>query len=122
MKTSDVLAALAALSQEHRLAIYRLLVEHGNEGLTAGAIAERIGIPPATLSFHLDKLASAGLIVARQESRFIWYRADFEAMTALIVYMTENCCRSSAACDAACTPAAAAPPVAPKRPAPTRRR
>jgi DNA-binding transcriptional ArsR family regulator len=121
MKTSDVLTALSALSHEHRLAIYRLLVEHGAEGMTAGRIAERLKLPPATLSFHLKELSGAGLIVARQESRFVWYRADFDAMAQLIGYMTENCCRSSAACDAGCVPAASATPTARRRSATPRR-
>lgn len=122
MKTPQVLAALGALSQEHRLAIYRLLVEHGPEGLTAGVIAERLKLAPATLSFHLKELSAAGLIHSRQESRYIWYRADFDAMTGLIGYMTENCCRSSAACDAACVPAITATPTVRKRSATSRRR
>jgi ArsR family transcriptional regulator, arsenate/arsenite/antimonite-responsive transcriptional repressor len=121
MKTPHVLAALGALSQEHRLAIYRLLVEHGPDGLTAGTIAERLKLPPATLSFHLKELSSAGLILSRQEGRFIWYRADFDAMTGLIGYMTENCCRSSAACAASCAPAVSTTPTARKRPASSRR-
>ena len=115
MKTTQVLSALSALSQESRLAIYRLLVEHGPEGLTAGTIAERLGLPAATLSFHLKELSQAGLIIGRQESRYIWYRADFDAMAGLIGYMTENCCRSSTACDAACVPAVTATPTVRKR-------
>jgi len=105
METKKALVALAALSQENRLAIFRLLVEQGTEGLPAGSIAERLKVAPATLSFHLKELAHAGLIVARQDGRFIWYRANFDAMTGLVAYLTENCCRSSAACDPACAPA-----------------
>ena len=123
MKTSQVLAALGALSQGYRLAIYRLLVEHGPGGLTAGAIAQSLGLPPATLSFHLKELAAAGLVLSRQEGRYVRYRTDFDAMTGLIAYMTESCCRQGAACDAApCVPAATTPPAARKRPASTRRR
>lgn len=115
METKDVLAALSALSQEHRLAIFRLLVEQGPEGLPAGTIAERLKIAAPTLSFHLKELANAGLVRSRQEGRFVWYRADFDSMTGLIAYMTENCCRDSAACDAACVPAISATPTVRKR-------
>ena len=121
METKEVLSALGALSQEHRLAIYRLLVEQGPDGLNAGTIAERLKLPPATLSFHLKELSAAGLILARQESRYIWYRADFDAMTGLLGYLTENCCRSSAACATSCAPAVTATPTARKRPAKLRR-
>lgn len=105
MKTSEVLAALAALSQETRLAVFRLLVQHAPEGLPAGQVGERLGIPAASLSFHLKELARAGLVVARPAGRFVWYRADVDAMNGLIGYLTENCCRSSAVCDPACAPA-----------------
>ncbi|HVE48485.1 MAG TPA: metalloregulator ArsR/SmtB family transcription factor [Casimicrobiaceae bacterium] len=121
MKTMKVLAALGALSQEHRLAIFRQLVEYGPDGLTAGTIAERLKLPPATLSFHLKELSAAGLILSRQESRFIWYRADFDTMIGLVAYLTENCCRSSAACETSCVPVITRKPIAPKRSAPTRR-
>ena len=104
MKTSNVLAALAALAQETRLAIYRLLVEHAPEGLPAGQIAERLGIPPASLSFHFKELTRAGLIVPRPEGRFVWYSADLDAMNGVVGYLTENCCRSSPVCDAKCAP------------------
>jgi DNA-binding transcriptional ArsR family regulator len=104
MKTSNVLVALAALAQETRLAIYRLLVEHAPEGLPAGQIAERLGIPPASLSFHFKELTRAGLIVPRPEGRFVWYRADLDAMNGVVGYLTENCCRSSAVCDPKCAP------------------
>lgn len=118
---SQALAALSALSQESRLAIYRLLVEHGQQGMAAGAIAERLELPAATLSFHLKELSSAGLIVARQDGRFIWYRADFDAVTNLIAYMTENCCRSGSTCDPGCIPTTAHRPTARKRSATHRR-
>jgi len=121
METLQALAALSALSQESRLAIYRLLVEHGQDGLAAGAIAERLKLPAATLSFHLKALSSAGLIVGRQEGRFIWYRPDFGAVTDLIVYLTENCCRSSSTCDPCGVPTSAHRPTARKRSATNRR-
>ena len=115
MKTKQVLSALSALAHGHRLAIYRLLVEHGPEGLTPGTISERLKVPAPTLSFHLKELSAAGLVLSRQEGRYIWYRADFDAMTQLLGYMTENCCHSSAACDAACAPAVTATPTLRKR-------
>ena len=121
MKTKEVLLALGALSQEHRLAIFRLLVERGPEGLSAGAIAERLKLPPPTLSFHLKELANADLVRSRQEGRFVWYRANFDAMTGLIAYMTVNCCRSSTTCDPSCVPAITATPTVRKRSATSRR-
>ena len=120
METTKVLSALAALSQEHRLAVFRLLVEHAPEGLTPGVIAERLSLAPATLSFHLKELSHAGLIASRQDGRFIWYRADLATMNGLVGYLTENCCRASSVCDAACVPAGAPRPVA--APLPTRRK
>jgi ArsR family transcriptional regulator, arsenate/arsenite/antimonite-responsive transcriptional repressor len=120
METKHVLAALAALSQEHRLAVFRLLVEHAPEGLSAGLIAERLALAPATLSFHLKELSHAGLIASRQDGRFIWYSADLKAMNGLVGYLTENCCGASSVCDAACVPAGAPRPVA--APLPTRRK
>ena len=120
METKSVLTALGALSQEHRLAIFRLLVEHAPEGLFAGEIAERLALAPPTLSFHLKELSQAGLIAPRQDGRFIWYRADLAAMNGLVGYLTENCCRASSVCDAACVPAGAPRPVA--APLPTRRK
>lgn len=92
METKAVVAALAALAHESRLAIFRLLVEAGPCGLPAGKIGERLGIPPATLSFHLKELNRAGLLVPRPESRFIYYAADFAAMAGLVGFLTDNCC------------------------------
>ena len=112
VKTSKALQALAGLAQETRLAAYRLLVEHAPEGLPAGQIAKRLGIPPPSLSFHLKELWHAGLIVPGQVGRFVWYRADLDAMNGLVAYLTENCCRSSAVCDPACAPKTAKAPVA----------
>lgn len=102
METSKALLALAALAQETRLGVYRLLVEHAPEGLPAGQIAERLEVPAPSLSFHLKELWRAGLIAPRQDGRFVWYRADLTAMSALVGYLTENCCRGSATCDPAC--------------------
>jgi DNA-binding transcriptional ArsR family regulator len=100
METYKVVEALSALAQDTRLAVYRLLVERGPQGLAAGAIGEKLDLPPATLSFHLAHLARAGLLRSRQEGRFVFYSADFENMNRLVGYLTENCCGG-----ASCTPA-----------------
>jgi DNA-binding transcriptional ArsR family regulator len=92
MESKIAVAALAALAQETRLAIYRLLVVRGPSGVSAGEIGAELKIAPATLSFHLKELAHAGLIVARQESRYIFYSANFGQMNALVGFLTENCC------------------------------
>ena len=106
MKTPAVIGALGALAHEHRLAIYRLLVQRGPEGLPAGAIGERVGLVPSSLTFHLQNLQRAGLIAQRRESRQLIYSADFAVMNGLVGYLTENCCgNSSAACSASCAPA-----------------
>ena len=104
METSNALVALAALAQDTRLGIYRLLVEHAPEGLPAGQIAERLDISPATLSFHLKELSRADLLLARQDGRFVWYRAALDEMNDLVEYLTANCCQASAACDPKCAP------------------
>ncbi len=104
MEMKQILSALSALAQETRLSVYRLLVEHAPEGLTAGQVAERLAVPPASLSFHLKELTHAGLIVPRPEGRFVWYSADLDAMNGVVGYLTENCCRSSAVCDPKCAP------------------
>ena len=104
MKTTSVLLALAALAQETRLAVYRLLVEHAPDGMPAGQVAEHLGIAPTSLSFHLKELTRAGLIVPRPDGRFVWYSADLDAMAGVVGYLTENCCRSSAVCDPKCAP------------------
>jgi DNA-binding transcriptional ArsR family regulator len=104
MESNSAVNALGALAQETRLAIFRLLVEHGQAGLPAGRIAEGLDLPAATLSFHLKELARAGLITARPEGRFIYYRTDFTAMNDLIAYLTENCCSASGNCESACLP------------------
>ena len=97
MKTVEVIEALGALAHEHRLAIFRLLVERGPTGLPAGKIAERVGLVPSSLTFHLQNLHRAGLIAQRRESRQLIYSADFSAMTALVGYLTDNCCAESGA-------------------------
>ena len=122
MEISNVVGALAALAQDTRLAVYRLLVEHAPDGLPAGQVAERLGIPPPSLSFHLKELSRAGLVLSRQEGRFVWYRADLDAMNGLVAYLTENCCCASAACAPSCAPARAARPVAVAMPVSRRRK
>lgn len=92
MEILDAASRLAALGHETRLAIFRLLVQAGHEGVNAGAIGEKLGLAPATLSFHLAHLNRAGLVAARQQSRFIYYAADFAVMNDLISYLTDNCC------------------------------
>lgn len=105
METISALKALAGLSQDTRLGIFRLLVEQGPEGLSAGEIVERLRLANATASFHLKELAQAQLVTPRQAGRFIYYSANYATMNGLIAYLTENCCRGSA-CDIACPPVA----------------
>lgn len=88
----DAVAALAALAQETRLAVFRMLVGAGPEGLTAGAVAGQAGVPPSTLSHHLATLERAGLVHSERESRLVRYRADFPAMRRLIDFLTDDCC------------------------------
>jgi DNA-binding transcriptional ArsR family regulator len=88
--------SLAALAQESRLAIFRLLVQAGETGVAAGALGEKLGIPPATLSFHLKTLATSGLVSARTDGRFVIYTANYVAMDKLIAYLTEHCCAGDA--------------------------
>jgi DNA-binding transcriptional ArsR family regulator len=108
MKTKQAVDALAALAQSTRLAVFRLLVRQGPSGMAAGEIASELALSPATLSFHLKELAHAGLVRAQPQGRFVFYAADFGAMTALLAYLTENCC---AADGASCAPGQACAPV-----------
>lgn len=105
MEAEYVIRALGALAQEHRLAVFRLLVQAGPEGLPAGALAEKVGVPASSMSFHLAQLANARLVSQRRQSRSIIYAADYAAMNGLMAYLTENCC-AGAECtpDASCTP------------------
>lgn len=96
MDNATATLRLAALAQETRLSIFRALVQAGPTGLNPGGLGERLGTAQATLSFHLKELKNAGLIQARQESRFIFYSADFDAMNALLSFLTENCCGGAA--------------------------
>ena len=105
MKTPEVIGALGALAHEHRLAIFRLLVERGPEGLPAGVIAERVGLVPSSLTFHLQALQRANLIRQVRASRQLIYSADFTAMNELVGYLTDNCCAASgASCETGCGP------------------
>jgi DNA-binding transcriptional ArsR family regulator len=99
METTHAVTTLSALAQPSRLAAFRLLVEAGPEGMPAGAIGEKLDLPPATLSFHLAGLTRAGLAQSRQEGRFVIYTANFDSMNSLVAFLTENCCGGRA-----CTP------------------
>lgn len=92
MKKPDALASLAALAQDNRLDIFRLLVEAGRDGMAAGAVADALDLAPNTLTFHFDRLRDAGLVTVRREGRSMIYAARYETMNALIGYLTENCC------------------------------
>lgn len=92
MESKTAVTALSALAQESRLAVFRLLVQNGPEGLTPGVIGESLALPPATLSFHLKTLAQAGLVSVIQEGRFLRYRADMAAFNALTAFLVEDCC------------------------------
>lgn len=92
MRADDAVEALGALAQEHRLALFRLLVQAGDKGLAAGAIAEKLGVPNSSLSFHLAQLKNAGLILQERQHRSLIYRANYPAMNALLDYLSENCC------------------------------
>jgi DNA-binding transcriptional ArsR family regulator len=96
MKMPNAAELLAALGHESRLSIYRLLVEAGQNGMNASAIGEKLALVPATLSFHLSHLSRVGLIKGRQESRFIYYAADYGVMQALLAFLTDNCCQGNA--------------------------
>ena len=97
MKAKDVIEALGALAHEHRLGVFRLLVGRGPAGLSAGRIAERMGLVPSSLTFHLQILQRGGLITQHREGRQLIYSADFTDMTSLVGYLTDNCCAESAA-------------------------
>lgn len=110
MNRAETIDAFAALAHEHRLAIYRLLVQAGPDGKPAGEIAAALDMPPSSLSFHLAHLNRAGLITQRRESRSLIYSADFDQMNALVGFLTENCCGGRS-----CAPAAKEPPAKRKR-------
>jgi ArsR family transcriptional regulator, arsenate/arsenite/antimonite-responsive transcriptional repressor len=110
MEKTDAVAALAALAQDNRLDVYRLLVQAGPDGMSAGAVAEALDLAPNTLTFHFDRLRVAGLVGVRREGRSMIYAARYEAMNGLIAFLTENCCQG-----AACTPAGQPKPTRAKR-------
>lgn len=107
MESTQAVAALAALAQEHRLAVFRLLVQAGPEGIPAGQVAEALDLAPNTLTFHFDRLRMAGLVTVRREGRSMIYAARFEVMNRLLGFLTENCCQGAPGqCAAApCAPA-----------------
>src|ERR1700685_1746547 len=113
MEKTDAVAALAALAQDSRLDVFRLLVQAGPEGCPAGEVGSRVKLAPNTLTFHFDRLRGAGLVTVRREGRSMIYAARYEAMNDLIAFLTENCCQGA--------PASCAPPVC-KPSAPTRKR
>ena len=115
MKAPETVNALGALAHEHRLAIYRLLVEKGPDGLSAGDIAERIGLVPSSLTFHVQSLQLAGLIIQRRVSRQLFYFADFAAMNELVDYLTKNCCGRTQSCAPVCNPMVATKTIAKSR-------
>ena len=112
MKKPQALAGLSALAQENRLDTFRLLVQAGPDGMPAGEVAAVLGLPPNTLTFHFDRLREAGLVTVRREGRSMIYAARYEAMNALIGYLTENCCKGAAA---SCAGPTCEPAVSKKR-------
>src|SRR5579862_5213740 len=106
MEKTDAVTALAALAQDNRLDVYRLLVQAGPDGMAAGAIAEALDLPPNTLTFHFDRLRMAGLATVRRDGRSMIYAAQFETMNSLLGFLTDNCCGG-----APCAPAATCKPA-----------
>jgi ArsR family transcriptional regulator, arsenate/arsenite/antimonite-responsive transcriptional repressor len=106
MEKTDAVAALAALAQDNRLDVFRLLVQAGPDGLAAGTVAARLSLAPNTLSFHFDRLRQAGLVTVKREGRSLIYAARFETMNALLGYLTENCCGGDVS---ACAPVVCQP-------------
>src|SRR5271155_1946315 len=107
MEKTDVVAALAALAQDNRLDVFRLLVEAGPEGMPAGAVATALDLAPNTLTFHFDRLRTAGLVTVRREGRSMIYAARYETMNGLVAFLTKNCCQGASA---SCAPAAVCKP------------
>jgi ArsR family transcriptional regulator len=107
MKTPDAVVALSALAQDNRLQIFRLLVQAGPEGMPAGKVSDALGLAPNTLTFHFDRLRSAGLVTVRREGRSMIYAAQFDTMNELLGFLTENCCQGAAekCAPAVCKPA-----------------
>jgi len=105
LKAKETIAALGALAHDTRLEAFRLLVQEGPDGLSAGVIAEKLGVLPSSLTFHLQQLQHAGLITQRRLGRQLFYAADFAAMNGLVAYLTDNCCGSATGDGAICEPA-----------------
>jgi ArsR family transcriptional regulator len=105
MKSAEVIASLGALAHEHRLAIYRLLIKRGPEGLPAGVIGGKLGLGPSSLTFHLQALHRAGLVRQAREGRQLFYSADFAGMNDLVSYLTDECCVAASGCGTDCAPA-----------------
>ncbi|HEV8015958.1 MAG TPA: helix-turn-helix domain-containing protein [Stellaceae bacterium] len=114
MRGKAAVTALGALAHETRLEVFRLLVQKGPDGLAAGVIAEKLGLPPSSLTFHLQQLLHAGLVTQRRLGRQLIYATDFAAMNSVMGYLTENCC-GGAACAPVCKPATSAKPQAKRR-------
>jgi DNA-binding transcriptional ArsR family regulator len=112
METIDAVAALAALAQDNRLDVFRLLVQAGPDGMAAGLVAEKLDLAPNTLTFHFDRLRVAGLVTVRRDGRSMIYAAQFETMNALLGFLTENCCQGA---PEACAPRAVCKPARSKR-------
>jgi ArsR family transcriptional regulator len=104
MRATAAVEALGALAQEHRLALFRLLVQAGDKGMAAGAIADKLGVPNSSLSFHLAQLRKAGLVVQERQHRSLIYRANYPAMNALVGYLMENCCAGADCAETASQP------------------
>jgi DNA-binding transcriptional ArsR family regulator len=115
MDTLRTVAALGALAHETRLELFRLLVQRGPDGLSAGVIAQALGLAPSSLTFHLQQLTHAGLITQRRVGRQLFYAADFATMNGLLGYLTENCCGGAVPCVPACDPATADAACTPDR-------
>jgi ArsR family transcriptional regulator, arsenate/arsenite/antimonite-responsive transcriptional repressor len=116
MEAKKAIAALGALAHDTRLAVFRLLVQRGPEGMSAGTIAHSLGLLPSSLTFHLQQLTHAGLITQRRLSRQLIYATDFAVMNALMGYLTENCCGGGAAvCAPVCCPGATGPATPPAK-------
>lgn len=109
MKSPEVIKALAALAQESRLAVFRLLVKRGPEGFPPSTISQKLDIASPTLSFHLKELQNAGLVETRRDGRFLFYSARFDRMKGLVGFLTDECCsQADGACDENCKPLSAA--------------
>src|ERR1700728_2108024 len=112
METSNAVTALAALAQDNRLEIFRLLVHAGPDGMAAGRVAEKLGLAPNTLTFHFDRLRTAGLVTVRRDGRSMIYAARYEAMNGIVSFLTENCCQGA---PETCAPAQVCKPARGRR-------